>query len=78
MNLYLLTRYSGRTAYDETLGLLIGAKSAKRARDIAQEKGNYGDEGSKAWRNPKTVRSRLLAKNAKVEEGVLLKDFNAG
>lgn len=68
MKIYLLTR-KDRIGYDEYDSKVVVAKTAKRARDLANEE--QGDEGN-VWINPKIV----ICKQVKMIEGIVLSSFN--
>lgn len=74
MKLYLLRRKDfDNISYDEFVSRLIRAKSATRAREIANQ--NVGDEGT-IWQNPEAVECQIVFNTG--EEGVIIENFNAG
>ena len=73
MKLYLLERISNDLIYDNNDGHIIRAKSAKRARELAQEVA--ADEGP-IWEDLQKVSCKAVT--YKGEEGFILTDFQAG
>jgi hypothetical protein len=71
MKIWLLSRID-KVGWDEYAGKVIVAETAKRAREIANER--VGDE-SEIWDNPEFV-SCIEVDNT--VEGVVLDDFKAG
>ena len=78
MNLYLLERKDEKILYDANDGFVVRAKSAKRARDLANlrvsdERHSLGDD---IWLNPKKSSCRQIKKTGL--EMIILRDYNAG
>lgn len=60
--------------YDCAHGFIVVAETERRARELASKEA--GDEGKKAWLNPKW--SNCYELKAFDFEGVVMRDFHAG
>lgn len=70
------------TQRDSAYGFVVAARSPKHARKLvatAKERGEagHGDEGADFWLAHSDV-MHLGTAHAKMKEGVVLRDFNAG
>jgi len=74
MKLYVLKRPENVGFYDEVFGFVIRAQNETRARELAA--GECADEGSGTWENSENSSCVELYPDG--EEGIIIRDFNAG